>query len=153
MSSDGSTWPVVLTHWGWVTHICVGNIGHHWFRLWLVAWFAPSYYLNQCWNIVNWTLRNKLQWNFNRNLNILIQGNASQNVVCKMAAILSRPQCVKMAPSHQQMPYLLKVKISHDSYPHICNKHIKGILPKGPYRPCVSMAGRALLAGYHRIML
>ena len=28
--------------------------------------------------------------------------------------------------------------------------HIKGILPKGPYLPCVSMAGRALLAGYHR---
>ena len=28
--------------------------------------------------------------------------------------------------------------------------HIEGILPKGPYVPCVSMAGRALLAGYHR---
>ena len=28
--------------------------------------------------------------------------------------------------------------------------HIEGILPKGPYLPCVSMAGRALLAGYHR---
>ena len=27
---------------------------------------------------------------------------------------------------------------------------IKGILPKGPYLPCVSMAGRALLAGYPR---
>ena len=27
--------------------------------------------------------------------------------------------------------------------------YIEGILPKGPYLPCVSMAGRALLAGYH----
>ena len=27
---------------------------------------------------------------------------------------------------------------------------VEGILPKGPYLPCVSMAGRALLAGYHR---
>ena len=27
---------------------------------------------------------------------------------------------------------------------------IVGILPKRPYLPCVSMAGRALLAGYHR---
>ena len=27
----------------------------------------------------------------------------------------------------------------------------EGILPKGPYLPCVSMAGGALLAGYHRI--
>ena len=36
----------------------------------------------------------------------------------------------------------------------ICNlfaqRHIEGILPKGPYLPCVSMAGRALLAGYHQ---
>ena len=30
--------------------------------------------------------------------------------------------------------------------------YIEGILPKGPYLPCVSMAGRALLAGYHRYM-
>ena len=28
---------------------------------------APSHYLNQCWVIVNWTIRNKLQWNFNQN--------------------------------------------------------------------------------------
>ena len=28
---------------------------------------------------------------------------------------------------------------------------LEGILPKGPYLPCVSIAGRALLAGYHRI--
>ena len=31
----------------------------------------------------------------------------------------------------------------------LSNSHIEGILPKGPYLPCVSMAGRALLAGYH----
>ena len=41
-------------------------INHHWFRWWLVAWSAPSHYLNQCWHIVNWTLRNKLQWNHNQ---------------------------------------------------------------------------------------
>ena len=28
--------------------------------------------------------------------------------------------------------------------------YIEGTLPKGPYLPCVSMAGRALLAGCHR---
>ena len=27
----------------------------------------------QCWYIVNWTLRNKLQWNFNRNSKIFIK--------------------------------------------------------------------------------
>ena len=50
--------------------------------------------MNQCWNIVYWTLGNKLQWNRNRNLSIFIQENAFENVVWKMAAILSRPQCV-----------------------------------------------------------
>ena len=64
---------------------------------WLVAWTAPCHYLNQCWHIVNWTLRNKLQWNFNRNSNILIQENAVESVVCQTAAILSRPQWVKLS--------------------------------------------------------
>ena len=67
---------------------------HHWFRQRLVAWTAPSHYLNQCWNIVHWTLRNKLQWNLNRNSYIFIHENAFENVVWKMAAILSRPQSV-----------------------------------------------------------
>ena len=30
--------------------------------------------------------------------------------------------------------------------------HIEGILPKGPYPPCLRMADRALLAGYPRYM-
>ena len=37
---------------------------------------------------------NKLQWNFNRNSNIFVQENSFENVVCKMAPILSLPQCV-----------------------------------------------------------
>ena len=69
---------------------------HHCFRKWLVAWTAPSHFLNQCWNIVNWTLWNKFQWIFNRNSNIFIYENEFESVVCEMAAILSRPQCVKM---------------------------------------------------------
>ena len=55
----------------------------------------PSHYLNQCWNIVNCTLRNKFQWNFNRYLYIFVQENAFENVVWKILAILSWPQCVK----------------------------------------------------------
>ena len=44
----------------------------------------PSHYLNQCWVIVNWTVRNKLvkQWNLNRNFIIFIKENALENVVC-----------------------------------------------------------------------
>ena len=48
-----------------VPHICVSESVQHWFRWWLVAYPAPSHYLKQCWFIVNWTLRNKLHWNFN----------------------------------------------------------------------------------------
>ena len=44
--------------------------------------------------IVNWTVRNKLQWNLNRNLFIFIQEIAFKNVVREMTAFLSRPQCV-----------------------------------------------------------
>ena len=31
-------------------------------------------------------------------------------------------------------------------------RYFEGILPKGPYLPCVSMAGRVLLAGYPRFV-
>ena len=31
-----------------------------------------------------------------------------------------------------------------------CNPYIEGMLPKGPYPPCLRMADRALLAGYPR---
>ena len=56
--------------------------------------------MNQCWNIVNWTLRNQLQWNFNRISNIFIQENGLEDVVCEMVSILSRPQFVnKITPS------------------------------------------------------
>ena len=68
---------------------------HHRFRQWLVACPSPSHYLIKCWNIVNWTLWNKLQWNLNRNIYILVKENAFENVVWRMATILSLPQCVE----------------------------------------------------------
>ena len=45
-------------------------------------------------DIVNLTLRNKLQWNFNQNSNTFIQENALESVVWEMASISSWPQCV-----------------------------------------------------------
>ena len=58
----------------------------------------PSHYLNQCWNIVNWTHENKLQQDLNRNSYIFILENALENVGWKMEAILSQPQSVKACP-------------------------------------------------------
>ena len=47
-------------------------------------------------NIFNWTHKNKLQWNFNRNSNISFQENAFESVVYEMAVFLPLPWCVKM---------------------------------------------------------
>ena len=51
---------------------------------------APSHYLNQYWVIVNCTPRNKLHWNFHLNNKNFIHKNASQTIVCEMAAIFSK---------------------------------------------------------------
>ena len=88
-----------VTHWGRKTHICVTKLTSIGSDNGLPpSWTAPSHYLNQCWNIVNWSLRNKLQWKFNRNSNIFIHENAIESVVCEMAAIFSQPQCVNGWP-------------------------------------------------------
>ena len=55
---------------------------------------APSHNLNQCWRIVNYTLRNKFQWNLDRNSNIFIQEMCLKMSSAKMAVILSRERCV-----------------------------------------------------------
>ena len=66
-----------------VPHICVSELGQHWFRLWLVAFSAPSHCLNLCWLIVNCTNGNKIRWNSNRNSVIFIGENAFEIVVCQ----------------------------------------------------------------------
>ena len=43
---------------------------------------APSYYLNQCWLIVNWTPGNIFLWYLNQNSIIFIKKNAVENVAC-----------------------------------------------------------------------
>ena len=53
-----------LTRWGGVMHICIS-------KLTIIGsdngLLAPSHYLNQCWNIVNSNLRNKLQLKLQQN--------------------------------------------------------------------------------------
>ena len=45
-----------------------------------VACSAPSHYLNQCWLIIIWTLRNNRQWNSNRNTKLFIHENAFEYI-------------------------------------------------------------------------
>ena len=63
--------------------------------------------------MVNWTLGNKLQWNFNRNSYNFIEENAYENVVCETVAILSRTQYVKQK--------YRKISFIHNSYRKISN--------------------------------
>ena len=46
----------------------------------------------------------------------------------------------------------IMISLCHITYCSLWQWHFEGILPKGPYLPCVSMAGRALLAGYPQLM-
>ena len=54
---------------------------------------------NQCWAIVNWILRNTLQWIFFIKIKRkIIHENASENIVFEMAAILSSGRWVNPHP-------------------------------------------------------
>ena len=78
---------LLLTHWGRVTHICVSKLtiigsdnGLSPDRRQAIIWTNDK-------NMVDFNLRNKLQWNLKRNSCIFIQENAFENVVCEMASI------------------------------------------------------------------
>ena len=83
-----------LTHWGRETHICVS-------KLTIIAsdnGLSPGRRQAIIWTNVGILLIGPLGTNFNeinRNSYIFIQANALENVVCEMASILSRLQCVK----------------------------------------------------------
>ena len=70
-----------------------------------------GHYLNQCWVILNWTLKSKLQWILTRNSKLL---NAFENIVSEMAAILSRAEMCKQIKLKDRVRYccssLFKVK-------------------------------------------
>ena len=74
---------------------------------WLVAWLVPSHYLNQCWNIVNQTLRNKLLWKSIPNTKLFIHENTFENVICEMAAILFRGRWFKLCLQKRPHHYLI----------------------------------------------
>ena len=67
-----------------------------------MAYTVTSLYPNLCWVNVNWTFRNKLQWNLNQNTKLFIHENASENIVCEMAAILSKGRWVKTMTEYQK---------------------------------------------------
>ena len=75
------------THWGRVTHFCIGNQGHHCLRYWLVNWLVQSHYLNQGKNIEIGPLGTNCNKISIKNL-VFINENVFENLICKMLAIL-----------------------------------------------------------------
>ena len=101
----------------------------------IVAWSAPSHYLNQCWNIIDWTLRNKLHWNFNRNSDIFIHENVLE-YVSKMVAILSQPQCVKWQRMYGGIKFVWVVLAVRTSVSTVMPKFRENLLPKLVWLRC-----------------
>ena len=85
----------MLTHWGRVMHVCVRKIT----IIGSDNGLLPGQHQAIIWTNAGILLIRILGTNFREILSkihtFFIQGNAFQNVVCKMAAIVSRPQCVK----------------------------------------------------------
>ena len=86
---DFLCWSTLLTHWGLVTHVCIHELGHHCLQELLVAcskWKPFIIWPNADLSSVR-PLGIKI-WK------IFFQENAFENVMCKMAAILFRPQFI-----------------------------------------------------------
>ena len=60
----------------------------------LILTTAPSHYLNQCWNIVNWIPRSKFQWKLPWNSYIFIQEKSYWKFRLQKGGISSRPHCL-----------------------------------------------------------
>ena len=82
---------VSLTHRSRLTHLDFSKQRRHWFRQRLASWSATSYYLNQCWHIVNWTLGNTSLWNLNQNIVIFIE-----KIIFKTSSVKCRPFCLAL---------------------------------------------------------
>ena len=103
---------------------------HHWnwsalLQTMACRLFSANPLLNQCWVIINSTLRNNLQWNFSQISNFFIQESAFEKVVCEMTAILSQPQWVNWLvsiPSKGQlfMSWILLPQILRLAYSMVC---------------------------------
>ena len=91
---------IELTQWGRVTHICVVNLT----IIGLDNGLAPGRRQAIIWTNDGIVLIGHLGTNFSEILSEIhtcwFKKNAFENIVCEMAAILSRPQCVKAWAVH-----------------------------------------------------
>ena len=90
-------WVTALTHWGRVTHICVSKLP----TIGTDNGVSPRRHQTIIWTNAVILLIRTLGTNFNESaIEIFIHENPFQKVAWKMAAILSRPQCVNIRGCH-----------------------------------------------------
>ena len=118
------TCTVFLTHWGRVKHLCVSKLtiigsdnglspGRRQAIVWTIAWIL---------------LIGPLGTNFSeisKFIHFHFQGNVFENVVWKMAAILSRPQCVDIT-THTVMQCMGTV-ITYVIYGSMCDMYFHSL--------------------------
>ena len=154
-----------------MTHISTPILRHHWFKQWLVSTKLVSYpMLTYCpldpWNISQWKMNHNFLWkksiwkktfaqwqSFGLVINVLtrrfhiVHRNKSGKCYSIQVDVYWKNIILRRGISCMNLSYHPSIKTG---LIHSNRTHFEGILPKGPYLPCVSMAGRALLAGYHR---
>ena len=96
-----------LTHWGRVTHICVGKLTN----IHSDNGLSPERRQAIIWTNVGILLIGHLGTNFSENL--FIYENAIESVVCEMASILSRPQSVNAINLWRHSQYLYFIAAAH----------------------------------------
>ena len=74
----------------------------------ILAWSAPSHYLDQSWYIVNWILWNKLQWN-----SIEILTFSSHKIHLKVLSLKWQPFCIGLDVSNVLITF------------HVSNWHVQ----------------------------
>ena len=83
-----------LTHEGWATHICSSRLSLVQIMAYRLFSAKPSWEPKLAYFI--WISASIFQGNFHQNRTMFIQENYFGNVICKMATILSWPQCVNI---------------------------------------------------------
>ena len=82
--------------------ICVLLCDNKTYTMMLVAYSAPSHYLDQCWIVVNWNIRNNLQWKL-----IKVQKFSFTKMHLKISPTKRRPLC----PGSDELRKGLSVKM------------------------------------------
>ena len=80
------------TYCGWVSQICVSELGYRWLRYWLAFW-VPSHYLKRWWLIIDRAHMEKFQSTLFK-VKQFHSRNAFEYIVCRLSAIWLSPQYV-----------------------------------------------------------